>query len=185
MNDTTAPLVPSPEVLEDRTDLDGAVDALRSLADDALPEGGTRDALQGQWLGHPVHPVMTDLVIGFWTSAFFLDFFPVKRVRAASDLFVALGLVSVLPTVATGLADWTDLDRPKQRVGVVHAGANAVAAGLYAISLANRVRGRRARGITFGMLGAGVMTVGGFLGGYLAFGEARPASTEPNVPTPG
>src|SRR5215218_10972533 len=120
MSASPSQALPSPSLLEERADLDGAVDALRSLADDAVPAGPTRDALQGTWLGHPVHPVMTDLVIGFWTSAFVLDFFPVKRVRAASDLFVALGLVSVLPTVATGLADWTDLDRPKQRVGAVH-----------------------------------------------------------------
>jgi uncharacterized membrane protein len=178
------PMLPSPAPLEDRTDLDGAVDALRTLAEDAIPEGPTRAALQGEWLGHPVHPVMTDLVIGFWTSAFVLDFFPVKRLRAASDLFVALGLASALPTVATGLADFTTLDRPKQRVAVVHAGTNAVGATLYAISLANRIRGRRARGIVFGMLGATAMTAGGYLGGYLAFGELQAQGDEPNVPRP-
>ena len=59
-------------------------------------------------------------------------------------------------------------------MGVVHAGANAVAAGLYALSLANRIRGRRTRGITFAMLGAGVMTVGGYLGGHLAFPPDEP-----------
>jgi uncharacterized membrane protein len=163
------PLLPSPALLEGRSDLDGAVDALASFAGSAIPEGPTRDLLQGEWLGHPVHPVMTDLAIGFWTSAFVLDFFPVKRLRAASDTFVALGLVSALPTVATGLADFTTLDRRKQRVGVVHAGANAIGAGLYAISLANRIRGRRTRGIAFGMLGATALTVGGYLGGHLAF----------------
>lgn len=169
------PLVPSPASLEDRTDLDGAVRALEELANEAIPEGPVRDALQGDWLGHPVHPVMTDLAIGFWTSAFVLDLFPVKRLRAASDVFVALGLASALPTVATGLADWTGLDTGKKRVGVVHAGANAVGAGLYALSLANRVRGHRARGITLAMLGAGAMTVGGFLGGHLVFGETEPS----------
>ena len=188
MEDATSPprtILPSPSLLEDRADLDGAVDALRSLADSAFPEGdGTREALQGDWLGHPVHPVMTDIVIGFWTSAFVLDFFPVKRLRAAADFFVALGLVSVVPTVATGLADFTTLDRPKQRVAAVHAGANAVGAGLYAISLANRVRGRRARGIAFGMLGATAMTVGGYLGGHLAFGDVEAEGDEPNVPRP-
>jgi uncharacterized membrane protein len=164
-------VVPSAAVLEDKEELDGAVDALQSVADELLAGEATKGLLQGSWLGHPVHPVFTDLVIGFWTSAFVLDFFPVKRLRAAADTFVALGLVSAVPTVATGLADWSDLDRRKQRVGVVHAATNAVAAGLYGISLANRVRGRRARGITFGMLGASVMTVGGYLGGHLAFAK--------------
>ena len=32
-----------------------------------------KDALSGTWLGHPLHPLLTDLPIGFWTSAFTLD----------------------------------------------------------------------------------------------------------------
>ena len=175
MSDFTTPRLPSPTVLESNAELDGAVDALRAFVDDALPPGPRRDTLRGDWLGHPVHPVLTDLVIGFWTSAFVLDLVPVKRWRAAADVFVALGLASALPTVATGLADWRELDRERQRVGVVHAGSNAVATGLYAWSLVARLRGRRARGITLGMLGAGAATVGGYLGGHLAFPPSGPS----------
>jgi uncharacterized membrane protein len=174
-------LVPSPSTLEERTDLDGAVDAVQSVADQVLADDAVKRGLQGEWLGHPLHPVLTDLVIGFWTSAFVLDLLPVKRLRAASDVFVALGLVSSLPTVATGLADWSDLDRGKQRVGVVHAASNAVGAGFYALSLANRVRGRRARGIVLSTLGAAALTVGGYLGGHLAFGETGDPAVEPRT----
>ena len=165
------PLLPSAADLEGRAELDAAVDALRRLAEDALPEGAALDALHGAWLGHPLHPVLTDLVIGFWTSAFVLDLVPVRRLRAAADVFVALGLAAAVPTVATGLADWSTLDRRRQRVGVVHAGANALAAAAYALSLADRVRGRRGRGIALGMLGATLASAGGYLGGHLAFGE--------------
>jgi len=174
VTDAPAPLSVLPTVLEGRRDLDGAVDALRALVDDAFPPGDVRDALQGEWLGHPVHPVLTDLAIGFWTSAFVLDLVPVKRLRAAADVFVALGLAAALPTVATGLADWSLLPRERQRVGVVHAGSNAVASAFYAWSLAARVRGRRTRGIALGMLGAGAATVGGYLGGHLAFPPSDP-----------
>ena len=175
MTELEAPprLVPSPAALEDRDDLDGAVAALGSMADELLANEAVKGALQGSWLGHPVHPIMTDLVIGFWTSSFVLDAVPVKRLRAASDVFVALGLVAVVPTVLTGLADWSELDRGKQRVGVVHAAANAVGAGFYALSLVNRVRGRRARGIALSTVGATALTLGGFLGGHLAFGETE------------
>ena len=186
MTVTSAPprLLPSASPLEERADLDGAVDALRSVADQLLADDAVKGGLQGHWLGHPVHPLATDLVIGFWTSAFVLDFFPVKRVRAASDLLVALGLASALPTVVTGLADWSDLDRRKQRVGVVHAAANAVGAGFYALSLANRVRGRRARGIVLSTLGATAMSVGGYLGGHLAFGETGDPDADPRSSPP-
>ena len=121
MTEAPAPRILPPTVLEGVAELDGAVDALRALVDDALPPGDVRDALQGEWLGHPVHPMLTDLAIGFWTSAFVLDLVPVKRLRAAADVFVALGLAAAGPTVATGLADWSRLPRERQRVGVVHA----------------------------------------------------------------
>jgi uncharacterized membrane protein len=179
--DAPARLIPSPAPLEERTDLDGAVDAFRSVADQLLADESTKGLLQGTWLGHPVHPLLTDIVIGAWTSAFVLDFLPVKRLRAASDVFVALGLAAVGPTVATGLADWSELDRGKQRVGVVHAASNAVGAGFYALSLVNRVRGRRARGIVLSTLGATALTVGGYLGGHLAFGEDTAGESDPGA----
>jgi hypothetical protein len=64
------------------------------------------------------------------------------------------------------------MDPGKQRVGVVHAVANATATALYAASFVQRCRGRRARGIATGMVAAGVATVGGYLGGHLAFGKS-------------
>ncbi len=169
MTTTATPLVPSPESLAGEPALDDAVEKVARVAEVVAPPGPRRDALQGAWLGHPVHPALTDLVIGFWTSAFVLDFVPVRRLRAASDAFVFLGLVAAGPTVATGLADWTGLDRPHKRIGVVHAGANALAAGCYGLSLIARLRGRRARGIALSTLGASLATVGGYLGGHLAF----------------
>ena len=33
----------------------------------------TVDVLSGTWLGHPLHPALSDLPIGFWTSSFVLD----------------------------------------------------------------------------------------------------------------
>ena len=162
------------DAIEASTDLDQAVDAVARFAEARIPEGPLRDALQGEWLGHPLHPMLTDVVIGFWTSAFVLDLVPVKRLRAASDVFVALGLASVAPTVASGLADYLSLDRKDRRVAVVHLGANVVASGLYGWSLFDRVRGKRVRGIALAMAGAGAATVGGYLGGHLAFPKGAP-----------
>ncbi len=74
-----------------------------------------------------------------------------------------------MPTAAAGLADWSQLDRPRQRVGVVHAAANTAATLLYAWSLGARLRGRRARGVALAMVGATAATVGGHLGGELGY----------------
>ena len=38
-----------------------------------MPDGPVKDALSGTWLGHALHPLLTDLPIGTWTSAVLLD----------------------------------------------------------------------------------------------------------------
>lgn len=167
------------EQLEGEQGLDGAVEALAGIVDDLLPEGPIRDALRGRWLGHPLHPVLTDLPIGFWTSAWVLDLLPGRRFRPAADALIALGLASAVPTVAAGLADWRAFDDAGKRVGVVHAASNAAATALYAWSLLDRARGRRLRGVALAMAGATAATVGGYLGGHLSFPDgpvADPAS---------
>lgn len=149
--------------------LDMAVDRLQDLLDQ-MPSG-VREALQGRALGHPLHPALTDLPIGFWTSAGVLDLVGGKRAARGATALVGLGVASAVPTIAAGMADWMEMSRGKQRVGVVHAAANAAATVLYAKSFGARRMGHRGRGIWLGLLGAGVATAGGYLGGHLAFGD--------------
>ena len=113
-----------------------------SFASAAAPEGPVRRLLRGEWLGHPLHPLLTDLPIGFWTSATMLDLLGGRRARPAATTMVGLGVLSAVPTVASGLAEYTTLDSPQRRVAVVHAGANAVATALYARSWSARRRDR-------------------------------------------
>jgi uncharacterized membrane protein len=150
--------------------LDGSVERLRRLSDAVPP--GVRPVLAGEWLGHALHPALTDLPIGFWTSAWALDLIGGRRSAPAATVLIGLGVASALPTAAAGLVDWRDIERPKQRVGVVHAVANVTATALYAASFLQRCRGRRARGIATGMVAAGVATAGGYLGGHLVLGES-------------
>ena len=40
----------------------------------ALPEESiAKEILSGSWIGHPVHPLLTDVVVGSWLSAWILD----------------------------------------------------------------------------------------------------------------
>lgn len=158
--------------LDNNEALDAAAEPFRQVTEVAIPDGEVRRALTGEWLGHPVHPALTDLPIGFWTSAFVLDIVGGRRGRPAADLCVGLGVLSVLPTAAAGLADYRNLDRRKQRSGVVHAAANVTATLLYVASFKARRRGERYRGVVLGMLGAAVATLGGYLGGHLAYGSS-------------
>lgn len=134
-----------------------------------LPRGPVKDILHGTWLGHPLHPVLTDLPIGFWTGAVVLDLVGGRRGRAAADALVGFGLASALPTAAAGAADWSELDEPERRSGFVHAIANVAATALYGLSFVARRRGRRASGVALGLAGAAAATVGGYLGGHLTF----------------
>ncbi len=137
-----------------------------------ISAGPPKDALSGSWLGHPLHPLLTDLPIGAWTGAVFLDLAGGRRSRPAADALVAAGIAAALPTAVSGLSDWSDLGRREQRVGVVHAAANHVALGLWTASLAARRRGNRTGGVALGLLGAAAVAVGGYLGGHLSYGRA-------------
>jgi nitrite reductase/ring-hydroxylating ferredoxin subunit/uncharacterized membrane protein len=155
------------EALEGARALDPVSGAVHAGLGRALPNGPVKDALSGTWLGHPAHPMFTDLPIGFWTSAFVLDLVGGRRARPFAELFVGLGVVSALPTAATGAADWSDTEGPDRRVGLVHALTNGSAIALYAGSWRARRQGRHWRGVTLGMLGATAATVGAYLGGHL------------------
>jgi nitrite reductase/ring-hydroxylating ferredoxin subunit/uncharacterized membrane protein len=162
------------EVLEQAVEsvgLDERLDGLAGPVGDrvrhALDHQPTKDLLSGTWLGHPLHPLLTDLPIGFWTSAFTLDLVGGRRSRRAATQLVAWGVVAAVPTAVSGAADWGDTTGPARRIGLVHAAANTTALACYAASWWSRVRGRHARGVVLGLVGATAATVGGYLGGHL------------------
>lgn len=132
-----------------------------------LPKGPVKDLLSGTWLGHQLHPMLTDIPIGSFTSTTILDLFGTSRAQPAANVLAALGVASTLPTAAAGLADWSDTDGPDRNVGVVHAAANLVGVGFYTASLFARRQGKRGSATGLGLLGMGAMTFGGYLGGHL------------------
>lgn len=157
-----------PEAIEGLTVLDQPAEAATAAVRGAIPLGSrAKDLLSGSWLGHTLHPMLTDLPIGFWTSSFMLDVVGGRRARPASRQLVALGVLSALPTAAAGAADWSDTDGPARRVGLVHAVSNSVALTAYAASWLARRRGQHWKGVALGMAGATAASAGGHLGGHL------------------
>ncbi len=145
--------------------LDATAARVHDLVAATIPDGA-RSALSGTWLGHPAHPFLVATPIGLWTGASLLD--GLGQEDAARTL-VGAGVLAVLPTAATGLSDWIDTDGAERRVGLVHLAANTVATSLYSMSWLARRRGRRSAGIGWALAGAGVASVGGWLGGHLAY----------------
>ena len=169
-----------PAVLMERVEGAASLDRLADPLRDAvgrLPQQA-RSILEGQWLGHPLHPLLTDLPIGFWTTSWLLDLTVPKRAARTSTAMVGLGVAAAIPTMAAGLTDWAKLSRGKRRVGLVHLGLNVVATAAYASSFTARVGGRRRHGIALGMLGAAVASASGYVGGHLAFGSDQ--AEDPN-----
>ncbi|MFE9623579.1 Rieske 2Fe-2S domain-containing protein [Streptomyces sp. NPDC006527] len=146
----------------------------------SLPLGPVRDVLHGRWLGHPAHPLMVQVPIGSWLSAAVLDTRP-GRSREAG-LLVGVGLAAAAPSALAGAVDWAELHREQARVGLVHAAANWAAVGLYATSLACRLKGRTAAGRVYGFLGLTAVGLGGMLGGHLAYRQASGANHAEEVP---
>jgi nitrite reductase/ring-hydroxylating ferredoxin subunit/uncharacterized membrane protein len=153
--------------VEDLRATDGVAQQLQGMLHVALGNGAVRDTLTGRRLGHSVHPVLTDLPIGFWTSAFMLDFIGGRTSRAAAQRLVGLGVLSALPTAAAGAADWSDTAGKDRRVGLVHAALNSAALVCFSASWLARRRGRHGRGVLYGVIGSAAATGGGFFGGHL------------------
>jgi nitrite reductase/ring-hydroxylating ferredoxin subunit/uncharacterized membrane protein len=147
--------------------LDGPAQTLERATGVIPSHGPVKDALSGTWLDHPLHPMLTDLPIGFWTSAWVLDIVGSERDRDAARRLVGAGVLCAVPAALAGAADWSDTEGASRRVGVVHAVVNSSALALYAGSWIARRRGRHARGVALSWAGATFATVGGFLGGHL------------------
>ncbi len=150
--------------------LDRVAEPLAGIVKRIVPsKSRAKDVLSGTWLGHALHPMLTDIPIGSFTSATVLDLVGGRRSRRAADRLVVLGLLSSVATAASGAADWSDSHGDEMRTGVAHAGANIVGVGLYAVSAVARRRGRRGRATMLGLAGMAAMSVGGYLGGFLGF----------------
>jgi nitrite reductase/ring-hydroxylating ferredoxin subunit/uncharacterized membrane protein len=150
--------------------LDTVAKPLQQGARRVIPQGSRlKDLLSGTWLGHPLHPPLTDVVIGTWTSALLLDLLGGERSEEAADTLVAAGIVAAVPTAAAGLSDWAELRGGSRRVGLVHALGNATALLLHVFSLAARRRGDRSHAIGLSMFGYALASGSAWLGGHLSF----------------
>jgi nitrite reductase/ring-hydroxylating ferredoxin subunit/uncharacterized membrane protein len=157
--------------LERMSQLDSVAQRVQEAIAGPLGRPGAKDALSGAWLGHALHPLLTDLPLGMWTSAAVLDLVGGRRSRVAARRLVGLGVLATLPTSLTGLSDWSDTTAGPRRVGLAHAATNSVAAGMYFLSWRARRKGHHLRGMGLGMIGGLAATVGGYLGGHLVEGR--------------
>jgi nitrite reductase/ring-hydroxylating ferredoxin subunit/uncharacterized membrane protein len=159
--------------------LDALADAVQPAVDAAF--GGAHpaqrlasDFFHGTWLGHPLHPLLTDIPIGAWTVAAVADLIALggdERAEYAADVATTIGVAGAVAAALAGWAEWSDTKDEPRRLGIAHAAVNATALTLYAGSLALRRAGRRGLATCASMLGYALVGAGGYLGGELAYGE--------------
>lgn len=153
--------------IERAESLDRAADGLASALEKPLQKSARlRGLLSGTVAGHPVHPLLVTLPIGSFVAASALD---VAGESAAAQKLVGLGLITAVPTAATGGSDWVYTNGAERRVGFVHAVSNWLALGTYTASWLLRRRGHSTAGAGLALAGGTLLSVGGWLGGHLVY----------------
>ena len=134
-----------------------------------------KDALHGVWLHHPLHPALTSIPLGAWTTTVALDAKAASSgdgsYARAADFALAVGLAGAVGSAVTGLTDWSETDGRAKRIGLVHGLLNVAATALMATAYLLRRRHERRAGEVCTLAGLGVASVSGYLGGDLVFGE--------------
>ncbi len=140
---------------------------LRSLVEQGGPAARrVKNWLNGVWLGHPLHPALTDLVLGAWWTGALLDLTDGRR---SADAAMTIGVLAAVPTAVTGATDWSDTEAEQRRTGLVHALLNSVGLVCMIASLFARRAEQRALGFGLSTTALALATFSAWLGGELVY----------------
>ena len=134
-----------------------------------------QDFLNGSWLGHSLHAVLVDVVIGAATAALLLDvlrvFFSVEGLETATTWVLGLAWLSALGAILSGLTDYKDTapNSAERDVAGLHGVVNIVATIAFGISLLQRLGGAHDGAFWILLIGYLVVSVGGYIGGHVVF----------------
>lgn len=134
-----------------------------------------KDFLNGKWIGHSVHALLTDVPIGALTLVIVFDILDaagVASLRTAADLTLALGILAMLAAAVAGMADYMDTDDDARTVATVHGTFMVIALVVYVISLVLRVgsAGDRTIPIVLSIVAYLILAFGAWIGGEVVYG---------------
>lgn len=168
------------KVVESQTWLDKLANPIQSwllqfFGQPGEPNRKLKDVLNGTWLGHALHPVLTDVPLGSWTATTLLDvawlFNEDEGVARAADMTLVMGLMGAVGAAVTGTADWSDLDGTDRRVGILHGLLNVSLTALNVGSWISRLTGNRRTGIALSTTAYMTSLFTAYLGGELSFAK--------------
>lgn len=132
-----------------------------------------QDLLNGSWLGHSLHPVLVDVVVGGTTVAMLLQlltWLTVADVRTALVWTLALTWLAAISAIVTGLTDFKDTTSGDERNlaglhGLINIAAAVALIGAFFALLA------AADGLVGWLILAAflILSVGAFIGGHVVF----------------
>lgn len=161
-----------------RAGLEAAGKTVASAIHSAVLAGGeparnVADLLHGTWLGHPLHPVLTDITVGSWSLATLFDGIAAvtgsENAESAADTLVTVGVLSAVPTALAGMTDYSTIQKPAAGTGLVHALLNSTALTLYVLSLLARRRGARQVGVILSTVAVSILLASAWLGGHMVY----------------
>ncbi len=153
----------------ERTTQHAVHDAAHAAGDPA------KDFLHGTWLGHPLHAAITDIPVGAWTAALVLDAIDIFDHRGpyeeGAQAAIAIGLGGALASALAGLTDWSDIDPPARRVGLIHGLLNVAGVGMFTASYIMRRNHALTAGKLMALAGFATAGFSAWLGGHLVYDE--------------
>lgn len=144
----------------------------------AVLDGGERvreavDGLHGKQVGHPLHPILTDITIGSWVLGTLFDLLSLvtlsRTARKAANRLIALGTISAVPTALAGIADYSTIKQHAAGQGALHGIVNSVAFVFYFRSVQARFSNQPIRASVFSLVGLVFAAGAAWLGGDLVY----------------
>lgn len=128
-----------------------------------------RDLLNGRWLGHPLHAVLTDAPIGI---LFLVIVFDVLGNPGAATITLVVGILAMLAAALAGMADYADTDGRARERATLHSTLMIVALLGYILSLVFRLgAGETAStaGIWTSIISFLILSAGAYVGGDVVY----------------
>jgi nitrite reductase/ring-hydroxylating ferredoxin subunit/uncharacterized membrane protein len=127
-----------------------------------------RDFLDGRWLGHPLHAVLTDVPIGVLFLVIVLD---VVGQATAAEITLGVGILAMLGAALAGFADYSDTDGTARDRATLHSTLMLGALVLYLVSLGLRLAGdpAGAGAVIVSVVAFLVLSAGAYVGGDVVY----------------
>jgi nitrite reductase/ring-hydroxylating ferredoxin subunit/uncharacterized membrane protein len=133
-----------------------------------------QDFLNGSWLGHALHPVVTDVAVGGFTVLIVLDLlaliFGVDGLETASTITLGLSTLAALSAIVTGLTDYKDTATGDERsVATLHGLTNIAGTAIYVVAFFMRLGETTDAGRIVSIVAYLVISTGAFIGGHVVY----------------